>query len=54
MEPERRGRVIGSSSRANPTGEERAVTVKPFDISETVGMACLAARASKSWSRRRG
>ena len=34
MEPERSGRVIGSTSRANLHGEERAVPVKPFDISK--------------------
>src|ERR1035438_1761794 len=32
MEPERSGRIMGSSSCANPTGDERAVPVKPFDI----------------------
>ena len=32
MEPERRGRVIGTLPDANPTGEERTVTAKPFDI----------------------
>jgi len=34
MGPERSGRVIGSTSRANPHGEERAVPVKPFEISK--------------------
>lgn len=32
MEPERRGRVIAPPSNANPQGEERARTAKPFDI----------------------
>jgi hypothetical protein len=32
MEPERRGRVIEPPSNANPQGEERARTAKPFDI----------------------
>ena len=32
MEPERSGRIMGSSSCANPNGDERAVPVKPFDI----------------------
>ena len=32
MDPERRGRVIVPRSNANPQGEERARTAKPFDI----------------------
>jgi len=32
MEQERSGRIMGSSSCANPNGDERAVPVKPFDI----------------------
>ena len=32
MEPERRGRVIAPPSNANPQGEERTKTAKPFDI----------------------
>jgi RNA-directed DNA polymerase len=32
MESERRGRVIEPPSNANPQGEERARTAKPFDI----------------------
>ena len=32
MDPERRGRVIVLRSSANPKGEERARTAKPFDI----------------------
>lgn len=32
MDPERRGRVIVPRSSANPKGEERARTAKPFDI----------------------
>jgi RNA-directed DNA polymerase len=32
MEPERRSRVSGPTSSANPNGEERAVSAKPFDI----------------------
>jgi len=32
MEPERRGRVIAPPSNANPQGEERAKTAKPFEI----------------------
>jgi RNA-directed DNA polymerase len=32
MEPERSGRIMGSSPCANPNGDERAVPVKPFDI----------------------
>jgi RNA-directed DNA polymerase len=32
IEPERRGRVIVPASSANPQGEERAGTAKPFEI----------------------
>src|SRR5258706_12658509 len=32
MDPERRGRVIEPRSSANPQGEERSRTAKPFDI----------------------
>lgn len=32
MGPKRRGRVIGPSTGANPQGEERSATAKPFDI----------------------
>ncbi len=32
MEPERSGRIMGSSSCANPNGDGRAVPMKPFDI----------------------
>ena len=32
IESERRGRIIGPLSNANPQGEERTTTAKPFDI----------------------
>jgi RNA-directed DNA polymerase len=32
MESERSDRIMEPSSRVNPTGDERAVPVKPFDI----------------------
>ncbi len=32
MEPEQRGRIIALASHANPSGEEHAVSAKPFDI----------------------